>query len=268
MSTSKSVVIYTAKQINSEYLLARTSIVDSANHLLAVGQMLTEKKSELGHGNFIPWIVAECDFGESAARKMMASAKRELTTDLTEFDAISISRDIWGNNKPNGSVVEVYSGKQEWYTPEKYIEAARSVMGSIDLDPASCAKANKTVKAETYYTEKQNGLIHPWYGNVFLNPPYAQNEVREFTARIAEAYVNKNIEQGILLTNNSTDTSWWHYAAKQSSAICFTAGRIKFYEETIGGSPTNGQTFMYFGRKVKTFSKIFSEFGLLVSVNG
>ncbi|MFA6385960.1 MAG: hypothetical protein WCW29_04420, partial [Candidatus Paceibacterota bacterium] len=38
------------------------------------------------------------------------------------------------------------SGNFEWYTPSVYIEAAREVMGSIDIDPASTALANETIK--------------------------------------------------------------------------------------------------------------------------
>jgi hypothetical protein len=42
------------------------------------------------------------------------------------------------------------TGENEWYTPVKYIEAARRVLGNIDLDPASCEAAQTTVRARQF----------------------------------------------------------------------------------------------------------------------
>jgi len=63
------------------------------------------------------------------------------------------------------------SGCVEFYTPEYVVEAARRVMRGINLDPASCPAAQAVVKAERYFTEAENGLVKPWSGKVFLNPP-------------------------------------------------------------------------------------------------
>ena len=40
----------------------------------------------------------------------------------------------------------------EWYTPPYIIEKAKLVLGTIDLDPASCEYANRTVGASKIYT--------------------------------------------------------------------------------------------------------------------
>lgn len=63
------------------------------------------------------------------------------------------------------------SEDNEHYTPPDYVEAARALMGSIDLDPASNALANQSVKAATYYSRSTNGFDKEWSGNVWLNPP-------------------------------------------------------------------------------------------------
>ncbi len=63
------------------------------------------------------------------------------------------------------------SKTNEHYTPAHIVERARALMGSIDLDPASCEQANRNIKAGRIFTEQDDGLRHPWEGKIFLNPP-------------------------------------------------------------------------------------------------
>ncbi len=63
------------------------------------------------------------------------------------------------------------SESAEHYTPVDIVEAARAVMGRIDLDPASCELANTYIKASMFYDEQADGLRRNWSGRVFLNPP-------------------------------------------------------------------------------------------------
>lgn len=59
----------------------------------------------------------------------------------------------------------------EHFTPEAIVSAAREVLGDIDLDPASCARANDRVRAREFFDELRDGLAREWLGSVFHNPP-------------------------------------------------------------------------------------------------
>lgn len=146
----------------------------------------------------------------------------------------------------------------EWFTPAKYIEAARRAMGSIDLDPASCEEANRTVRAARYYTEAQDGLTQPWYGNVWCNPPYGKS-TGAFVERMVDAWFSREIKRGILLVNaHGTDTKW--FARIAEFLLCFTDHRIAFNDE---GQNTAGSIFAYIGGEdhLPAFVSHFSGFG-------
>lgn len=63
------------------------------------------------------------------------------------------------------------TGNNDWFTPPQYLDAAREVMGGIDLDPATHLTAQKVVQASTFYTKEDDGLSKEWHGRVWLNPP-------------------------------------------------------------------------------------------------
>jgi ParB family chromosome partitioning protein len=141
------------------------------------------------------------------------------------------------------------SGNNEWYTPPEYIAAAASVMGGIDLDPASCEIANSTVGAATFYTAEVNGLEQPWGGRVWMNPPYAQPLISHFSEAVAAKYEAGEIEQACVLVNNGTETGWFQRMLTAADAVCFPKSRIKFLapDGTPSGAPLQGQAVIYFG---------------------
>ena len=156
------------------------------------------------------------------------------------------------------------SGENEWYTPEKFIEAARSVMGSIDIDPASSELANKTVKATVFFSKDDCGLNRDWIGNVWMNPPYAQPLMNDFAAKLVEQL--PNINAAIVLVNNATETKWFQSMSQESAAICFPETRIKFVDVNGNlGAPLQGQAILYFGDDTQAFSNVFSKFGLVLT---
>lgn len=57
----------------------------------------------------------------------------------------------------------------ENYTPPYVIEAVRQVLGGIDLDPASCERAQSSISASVYYTKADDGLSFSWKGAVWVN---------------------------------------------------------------------------------------------------
>lgn len=183
---------------------------------------------------------------------------------------------------PSRKIIDIPQREKsnEWYTPPRYIEAARAVLGAIDLDPASCALANKTVRAHTYYTVLENGLTQPWYGRIWLNPPYGKpipytsrgrymgggntrtkSLQTQFVEKALHEYRAGNAEQILLLVTANTTVRWfqplWDYP------MCTPTSKILF---TVAGSAQGqrqvfGNVFVYLGPHLSRFIDVFHRFG-------
>lgn len=159
------------------------------------------------------------------------------------------------------------TGENEWYTPKEYIELAVKVMGHIDLDPASTKEVNVIIKAGKYYDKESDGLKQDWFGNIWVNPPYAQPLVDKFATKLVEEYKRKHVNQAIVLVNNATETKWFQGICSVASAICFPLGRVKFWSPNNEiSAPLQGQAVIYIGDNNVSFCEEFVKIGLVVAV--
>lgn len=157
------------------------------------------------------------------------------------------------------------AGEHEWYTPQQYIDAAREVMGSIDLDPATSEKAQESIQAGEFYTKEDDGLTKPWTGNIWLNPPYSQPAVTDFVDKLVGSVGTGNVPHAILLVNNATDARWGQFALSSARVACFPERRIKFLDPNGNpGAPLQGQMILYYGNDSEGFVSRFSNFGICV----
>jgi hypothetical protein len=274
-----------AVAIGELYRKARRSVVDSLHCWAEAGRRLAAKKKELPHGEWLPWLKANADAlgfsNDSTARRLMKAAtkvderiatksaanfattaepNRALTHDLDEDEAVELNRQIWNNKPANYSSESV-----EWYTPPKYIDAVRELLGGIDLDPASNDKANAWIKAKQIYTAADDGLARPWRGRVFVNPPYGTENGKSVAGawcqRAMDQYESGAVEACVILVNSVHDQSWQEPLF--AFPVCLVDHRIKFLagDGTENENPTNRNLFVYLGNDRAKFAEVFSRFG-------
>lgn len=143
----------------------------------------------------------------------------------------------------------------EWYTP-KYIFDALSV--SFDLDVASPIDMQYcNVPANRFISS--SSLDIDWHGFIWMNPPFGHQKTKFI-------WLNKFINHGngIALTPDRTSAPWWQYTARNTDAVLFVDGKIKFIRKdgTLGKQPGNGTTLFGIGEKAIQALKIAEVNGL------
>lgn len=160
------------------------------------------------------------------------------------------------------------SESNEWYTPGIYIDYVRDVLGEIDLDPASSEQANEVVQAKQIYTEKDDALVKPWHGRVFLNPPYGKKDGESVAAMFCQKAINEytagNVEEAIILVNSVHSQKW--QAPLYQFPVCFVSERIQFQagDGTENKNPTFQNIFVYLGNNISAFYESFRHVGYVM----
>lgn len=123
--------------------------------------------------------------------------------------------------------------KDEWLTPPDLL----AKLGDFDLDP--CAPVSPPWRtAARQFNIHDNGLIQPWAGRVWLNPPYG-DEAGRWLARAAD----HGDALALIFARTETQMFFEHVWGK-AHALLFLRGRLFFHHvdgtraKSNGGAPS------------------------------
>jgi site-specific DNA-methyltransferase (adenine-specific) len=94
--------------------------------------------------------------------------------------------------------------------------------GPFDLDP--CCEI-RTQKAPSFFTKEDDGLNKPWFGRVFMNPPYGEKNLRVWMRKAYEESLRGATV--FCLVPAQTGAVWFHDWALRGK-IHFLKGKVYF----------------------------------------
>lgn len=130
-------------------------------------------------------------------------------------------------------------------SPSAIVDVVTRIFGGvIDLDPCgnphSVVRARRQVWLEEWCNAcratgrpipsdviEGDGLVVPWNGNTYINPPFAAKPLAAFMHRAAR-FAREGAASSIALVPLKTEQAGWQVAGRDAAAICFLEGRLKF----------------------------------------
>ena len=128
----------------------------------------------------------------------------------------------WWQTKENDGVA----------TKRKLWQPIADHIGGFDLDPASGCEP--TPIAETTYTKTDDGLTSPWFGTVWLNPPFSDKAA--WYKRLVNQYENGSVDRAVAVATGDISTEWFQMWFSTADVLCLLSGRDWYIDN--GNSPT------------------------------
>ena len=114
---------------------------------------------------------------------------------------------------------EAKPGSDEWYSPPGLFDS----MGvRFDLDPCGVPNTPAAAHCASMYVHPhQDGLLLPWGGSVWINPPYS-----EMRLWVEKWLVEKT--PGVMVCYARTDTGWAQRLLANVDRVLFLRRRVRF----------------------------------------
>ena len=141
---------------------------------------------------------------------------------------------IWKNNAAKQANHRAELKKKEillkrqgdYSTPPDLFEAYDRIW-HFTLDV--CATADNA-KCPHYFTPEQDGLLQPWRGTCWMNPPYHQTEIPKWIRKAYEEAQRGAVVVALLPVR--AGSAWFHDVVLPQAQVTFLRGRIKFAGRT------------------------------------
>ena len=108
-----------------------------------------------------------------------------------------------------------------WETPQDLFDKLNAEF-HFDLDVCALPE---NAKCEKYYTPEDDGLLQPWNGTCWCNPPYGRT-IGKWIQKAYETFAGGGTV--VMLLPARTDTKWFHEYIYNKAEIRFIKGRLKF----------------------------------------
>jgi len=129
--------------------------------------------------------------------------------------------------------------EETWLTPRAIIED----LGPFDLDPCAAPEPRPWPTARRHIVLPEDGLLMPWEGFVWMNPPYGR-QTYDWMNRLA------NHGNGIALIFARVETDAFEVAWKHADAVTFLPKRVEFCRRdgSVERNAGTGSALIGFGR--------------------
>ena len=114
----------------------------------------------------------------------------------------------------------------DYETPADLFDQLDAAFGPFTLDPCGQSYHRTAVACREHgghnydgTSEKMDGLLQPWDGRVFMNPPYGRGIAEWIQKAVEEVYVKERVEIVVALLPVRTDTAWWQGYINRGSGL-------------------------------------------------